>query len=98
MNQEIDLYNNKYDRKILKDNIYALKLIDILKTQVLDETFIVRYILNSKYRLHEDDEKINLDVVLDLQPHISEKLIAKEFLNYTSDDDSVTDFETFSNK
>lgn len=97
MNQEIDLYNKKYDRKTLKDNIYALKLIDILKTQILDETFIVRYILNSKYRLHEDDEKINLDVVLDLQPHISEKLIAKEFLNYNSDDDSVTDFETFSN-
>ena len=27
----LDLYNNKYDRKTLKDNIYALKLIDILK-------------------------------------------------------------------
>jgi hypothetical protein len=27
----IDLYNNKYDRQTLKDNIYAVKLIDILK-------------------------------------------------------------------
>jgi len=98
MSGKIDLYNNKYDRQTLKDNIYAVKLIDILKTQILDETFIVRYILNSNYRLHEDDDKINLDVVLELQPHISEKLIAKEFLNYTSDDDSVTDFESFSNK
>jgi hypothetical protein len=98
MSGKIDLYNNKYDRQTLKDNIYALKLIDILKTQILDETFIVRYILNSNYRLHEDDDKINLDVVLELQPHISEKMIAKEFLNYNSDDDSVTDFESFSKK
>jgi len=98
MSGKIDLYNNKYDRQTLKDNIYALKLIDILKTQILDETFIVRYILNSNYRLHEDDDKIDLGIVLELQPHISEKLIAKEFLNYNSDDDSVTDFESFSNK
>ena len=31
----IDLYNNKFDRKTLKDNIYAVKLIDILKTQTI---------------------------------------------------------------
>jgi len=40
----LDLYNNKYDRKTLKDNIYAVKLIDILKTQTIDVTFAVRYI------------------------------------------------------
>ena len=33
----IDLYKNKYDQEILKRNIYALELIDILKTQILTE-------------------------------------------------------------
>ena len=42
----LDLYNKKYDRQTLKENIYAVKLVDILKTQTLDVTFIVRYILN----------------------------------------------------
>jgi len=98
MSEKIDLYNNKYDRQTLKNHIYDVKLIDILKTQLLDESFIVRYILNPKYRLHEDDEKINIELVLELQPHISERLLAKEFLNYSSDDDSVTDFESFLHK
>ena len=40
----IDLYNNKYDRETLKQNIYAVKLIDILKTQTIDVSFVVRYI------------------------------------------------------
>ena len=44
----LDLYNNKYDRQTLKDNIYAVKLLDILKTQVIDVSFAVRYILNTK--------------------------------------------------
>lgn len=47
----LDLYNNKYDRETLKANIFAVKLIDILKTQKLDLTFVVRYILQKKYWL-----------------------------------------------
>ena len=42
----IDLYNNKYDRQTLKDHIYAVKLLDILKTQTIHVTFAVRDILN----------------------------------------------------
>jgi hypothetical protein len=42
----LDLYNNKYDRTTLKENIYAVKLIDILKTQTIDVKFAVRYILH----------------------------------------------------
>ena len=45
------LYNNKYDRETLKQNIYAVKLLDILKTQTLDISFIVRYILSDLYLL-----------------------------------------------
>ena len=44
----LDLYHNKYDRKTLKDNIYSIKLIDIIKTQKIDVKFAVRYILNKK--------------------------------------------------
>ena len=46
----LDLYNIKYDRNTLKENIYDLKLIDILKTQKLDLSFIVRYILSDLYQ------------------------------------------------
>ena len=93
----IDLYNNKYDRKTLKDNIYVVKLIDILKTQTIDVTFAVRYILNKKYQLQDEDNLIAPDV-LKYQPHISYAELQKALSDYDSDDDSVDDFETISNK
>jgi hypothetical protein len=58
-----NLYNNKYDRQTLKENIYAFKLIDILKTQQLDTSFIVKYILNHLYQLTDEEKKINIDLV-----------------------------------
>ena len=95
----LDLYNNKYDRKTLKDNIYALKLIDILKTQTLDVTFIVRYILNNKYQFEPDDELITPKIVLQYKTHIDPKELQKYFILYDSDDDSIDlDFEAFANK
>ena len=94
----LDLYNNKYDRQTLKDNIYAVKLLDILKTQVIDVTFAVRYILNQKYQFDEEDEKITVDMVLQFQPHIRKEYLLLELKLYNSDDDSVEDFETVSNK
>ena len=93
----IDLYNNKYDRKTLKDNIYVVKLIDILKTQTIDVTFAVRYILNKKYQLQDEDNLIAPDV-LKYQPHISYVELQKALSDYDSDDDSVDDFETVSTK
>jgi hypothetical protein len=94
----LDLYNNKYDRKTLKENIYAVKMIDILKTQTLDITFIVRYILSDLYQLHEDDMNITIEDVLKLQPHIDRNELEKALLDYNSDDDSMEDFESFSNR
>jgi hypothetical protein len=94
----LDLYNNKYDRQVLKDNIYAVKLIDILKTQKIDVTFAVRYILNKKYQLHDDDIHITAPVVLKYQPHISYSQLQKELFDYESEDDSVDDFETVANR
>ena len=93
----LDLYNNKYDRKTLKEYIYALRLIDILKTQTIDVTFAVRYILNKKYQIHDDDNLTAPDV-LKYQTHITYEQLQKAFLDYDSDDDSVDDFETVSNR
>jgi hypothetical protein len=89
----IDLYNKQYSRKELKENIYAVKLIDIVKTQKLDVTFVVRYILNKKYHFHNDDN-VSIDILLKYQPHISLKDIIEEQKIYDSDDDSVDDFST----
>jgi len=94
----LDLYNKQYNRETLKQYIYSVRLIDILKTQRLDVTFIARYILNSKYQLHEVDEYINIDIVLIYQKHINKQQLEQEILNYTSDDDSIEDFETVSKK
>lgn len=89
----LDLYNKQYSRKELKDNIYAVKLIDIVKTQNIDPTFAVRYILNKKYHLHKDDN-ISIDILLKYQPHISLKDIIEEQKIYDSDDDSIEDFSS----
>jgi hypothetical protein len=93
----LDLYNKQYDRKTLKENIYAVKLIDILKTQKIDVTFAVRYILNTKYQIHEDDN-IMAPTILQYQPHISYDELQKALINYDSDDDSVEDFEEISSR
>ena len=94
----LDLYNNKYDRKILKENIYAVKLMDILKTQTLDISFIVRYILSDLYQLHEEDMRITIEDVIKYQPHINRQKLEKELIDYDSDNDSVEDFQTYSER
>ena len=94
----LDLYNNKYDRKILKEHIYDLRLIDILKTQTLDITFIVRYILSDLYQFDDEDRSIDVDMVIKYQPHIQREKLMELLLTYNSDDDSIEDFDTFSKR
>ena len=89
---------DRYDRQTLKDNIYAVKLIDILKTQKLDVTFIVRYILNNNYQLTQEEEEITIDTVLKYQTHIAFHELIFAINNYHEDDDSVDNFETVSRK
>lgn len=91
----LDLYNYKYDRQTLKDNIYSVKLIDIVKTQTIDVDFVVRYILNEKYQLHEDD-CVTTEDILKYQPQIKFKELQDAFFNLDSDEDSIDDFETVS--
>lgn len=89
----LDLYNKKYTRQELKDNIYAVKHIDIVKTQQIDATFAVRYLLSKKYQIYPDD-KVSIEIILQHQPHISLKDIIEEQNIYDSDDDSIDDFQT----
>ena len=94
----LDLYNKKYELKTLKKHIYSVSLIDILKTQRLDASFVVRYILNNTYQLTKEEEAINTDMVLKYQPHLTQTAIFAEQLIYDSDHDSIDDFEDFSLK
>jgi len=65
-----DLYNNQYDRSVLKYNIYGVSLLDILKTQKLDADFCVKYILNSDFQLLDQDQQIDIETIKEFQPHI----------------------------
>lgn len=73
-------------------------MLDILKTQKLDVTFVVRYILNTNYQFDDKDKAITYSLVLKCQPHISSDDLEKELFLYDSDDDSIEDFETCSNR
>jgi len=94
----LDLYNNKYDRKVLKENIYSVSLTDVLKTQILDITFIVRYILSDIYQLTDEDRNIDINLVLKFQPHIQREELMKALEEYDSDEDSIEDFQTYSER
>jgi len=94
----LDLFNKQYDRQTLKDNIYAIDFFDLLRTQQIDVTFAVRYLLNKKYDLEDKYKILTPEIIVRLQPHIKIEDLRKEILNYESDDDSVTDFETVSNQ
>jgi hypothetical protein len=92
----LDLYNKQYDRNTLKKNIYAVKLIDIIKTQKIDVTFAVRYILNAKYQI-DDEDNIIAPTILKYQPHIGYEELQNAIINYDSDEDSVEDFDVVVN-
>jgi len=94
----LELYNIKYDRKTLKEHIYSVKLMDILKTQTLDITFIVRYILSDLYQLHEEDMNISIEDVIKYQPHINKQDLENALLEMDSDDDSIEVFQSYSER
>ena len=98
---EIDLITNKYSEAVLKQNIYKLNLLDILKTQRLSARFVVRYILNNSYQLTKEEEKINVETVLIHQPHLKDFEILNEQFIYDSCDSDVEDqinFEKHANE
>ena len=94
----LDLYNNQYSRQILKDNIYDINFLVLLKTQKIDATFAVRYILNKKYDLDDKYKILTPELIVRFQPHIILTDLYFEILNYDSDDDSITDFDSVSKR
>ena len=84
----LDLYNQKYDIATLTKNIYAISLIDILKTQTIDADFAFNYILNKKYQLTKEEEDINFTTIFHYQPHLKEtNLFVRCLLNEEKKDD-----------
>ena len=94
----LDLYNKKYNRETLKNHIYEVKMIDVLKTQTLDIKFVVSYILSDLYQIHIDDMNISVDDIIKYQPHINKIELETALVNYNSDEDSIEDFETCSKR
>ncbi len=99
-----DLYLNQYDYETLKTNIYVVSLIDILKTQILTAEFCVKYILNNKFQLADEDQNITMELVKKLQPHLTDDDFYKVELSVSMKRlnrqriDSFEDFESYANR
>ena len=93
-NQTLDLKNDKYSMDVLRENIYATGLIEILQTQTITEDFAVNYILNERFQLSDDEEKISIDNVLKLQPHLKKEKLLKLYVIGPTDY-TFTNFEKY---
>jgi hypothetical protein len=99
-----DLYKNKYSYETLKTNIYAVSLLDILKTQTLTSKFCVKYILNPDFHFIPSDNAITVKDVLKYQKHITfdDLVIAQVKINTSltrgEKSDSIDDFEIYAEK
>jgi hypothetical protein len=90
----MDLFKNKYDIETLINNIYALNMVDIVKTQTLNEKFIVKYILNKNYQLTEEEQTmLTLGFILQHQPHITKTKLLEVVDNVSQMDDSDCIYE-----
>ena len=92
----MDVFTTQYSLEELQNNIYALKLTDILKTQKLTARFVAHYILNPIYQLTKEEEQLTVTDVLFFQPHLQLDEILNEQLTYDPKLDSIEDFETCS--
>ena len=99
-----DLYRNQYDYETLKANIYAVSLLDILKTQKLSADFCVKYILNESFQFLDEEQLINMDTVKKYQSQLSEMDLIEAIIRASHKKmmgqriDSIDDFETYMNK
>lgn len=99
-----DLYKNQYDYQTLKANIYAVSLMDVLKTQKLTADFCAKYILNEAFQFLEQDQCITMDMVKKYQPHILNIDLVTALMKATNKKmrgervDSVEDFESYMNR
>ena len=66
-----DLYKNLYNYETLKEHVYVVSLLDIVKSQKLSAEFCVKYILNENFQFTKEEQSITVDTVLTYQPHIT---------------------------
>ena len=99
-----DLYENQYDYETLKDNIYVVSLLDILKTQKLTSDFCVKYILNEDFQLLDEEQNITIETVKKYQTHIQDFDLAISVIQTSIKKirreriDSFEDFENYMNR
>jgi hypothetical protein len=74
----IDQINNlsleyqKYSIDVLEENIDKLSLWKLLKTQILNREFCIKYILNDEHASCDEDTYITWQDIIQYQPHIAE--------------------------
>lgn len=71
------------EEQMLVDNIYKLNLVELVRTKILSNEFIVNYILNTDFQLLPEEENITFDFVKEFQPHFSFKdVTANKYFNF----------------
>lgn len=93
MTEALDLQKNKYSMNVLRENIYALHLLEILQTQTIDEEFAVNYILNKNYQLTNMEKNITINDVLFYQKHIKPEELMRLFIIGPTEDFCIFDSE-----
>jgi len=94
----IDLYKKQYDEKTLKDHLFSISLIDILKTQKISSDFAFTYLLNKNFQITKEEELITVNDILFYQPHLKESNLLDLVRIGIRRKDSFGDFQTFSEK
>ena len=82
-------------REYLKKNIYNFSLMDIVRRETLDYSFVIKYILNENYQLSEEDKSISVEDVVRYQKHLNKHILENLINNEYMSDDSVDKFDTY---
>lgn len=101
-----ELYASQHDYETLKILImtFSVSMLDILKTQRLCANFCIKYIMNERYHIFDEDKTITYTTIKLYQPHIEDAELTDALLKATNKlsrgqrIDSIDDFETYMNK
>ncbi len=101
-----ELYASQHDYETLKALImtFSVSMLDILKSQKLCANFCIKYIMNERYHVLDEDKSITYKTIKLYQPHIEEGELVNALLKATNKlsrgerIDSIDDFETYTLK
>jgi len=78
----LDLRTTKYDIATLVKNVDDINIKTCVNTQILTADFCVKYVLNEEYMsCIEDTYMINIDYVINRQPHLTYESIIRAYEN-----------------